>query len=100
MPSSKQESRKGSRPIPVRVTGNKTASPNDQGRRKGFRFKTQTLIARVEARTATLRAGSPAVLALCGSVRFGILLQEVESGSFLGGELGGFGNFLNRSGSG
>src|ERR1700674_1731751 len=39
-------------------------------------------------------------LAFCGGVGFGVLLQEVERSGFFGGELGGFGNFLNRRGSG
>src|SRR5260221_2335005 len=39
-------------------------------------------------------------LTLCGSVGFGVLLEEVEGRRFFGGELSGFRNFLDRSGNG
>src|SRR5205807_8989288 len=41
-----------------------------------------------------------AALALRGSVRLGILLEEVQRGRFFGSELGGFRNLLHGSGSG
>ena len=46
-----------------------------------------------------LRTGQKGALAFGGSVRFGVLLEEVERGRFFGGELGGFRNVLDRSGN-
>src|SRR6267378_559615 len=45
-------------------------------------------------------AAGYAVLAFGSGVGFRILLQEVQRSGFFGGKLGGFRNFLDRSGSG
>src|SRR5882762_9730399 len=47
-----------------------------------------------------LRRGVERVLAFGSGVGFRILLQEIQRCGFFGGKLGGFRNFLDRSGSG
>src|SRR5882724_10688294 len=51
-----------------------------------------------ENRGASLGCDLDRRLHFGSGVGFGVLLQEVESGSLFGSQLGGFGNFLNRRG--
>src|SRR5580700_870026 len=78
-----KEARKSARRIPVQMETSEKRRPVMTGTPQVFRHVADGM-----------SASSPDSVAFGNGVRFAVLVEEVERGSFFRGELGGFGNFL------